>query len=581
MTTSGETADAAVAAGLPFWVLLWIAGADDNVELGEVEVFQRMLERRSWCKSALARRLLPQALEAYPGLWQAFAKKTVTRELSPVERGLQASARLTDEADFALFKKDLETLAEALARATGGFLGLGSISPEEEAALRDLRELSARVRHGVAQPPPPKPAQAARAADDEAGEGEAPADGPRTVVDLKPIVPRAVQQKWTRGRIRLCVVETVQETHDVKTFRFVGEPRVEFAYLPGQFITLDLTIGGVPVKRSYSISSSPTRQGTLEITVKRVPGGLVSNWLHDNVKPGFRVNVSGPGGKFSCLPEAPPRMVLLSAGSGITPAMSMARALFDQRAPSDVVFLHSARSLNDVPFLAELRAMEQRWPGFKVGLVLTRPAPEDGWTGHSGRLAPRMVLDLVPGYRQRTVFACGPTPFMDHARGVMTELGFPLHNFHMESFGGAKGAEEKKSARPASIAELLPKPSAVPARRPVTLGAGQAPAASAGKSSSPGGAGAAGAAKLTKVVFAKAGREVAHDGGTPILELAERLGVNIPSACRAGVCGTCAVQVSSGEVQMECTDGLSAADRKAGKVLTCVGKPVGAVVVEA
>jgi ferredoxin-NADP reductase/ferredoxin len=578
MVTSGGTADAAVAAGLPFWVLLWIAGADDNVELGEVEVFQRMLERRSWCKSALAKRLLPQALEAYPGLWQAFAKKAVSRELPPIERGLQATARLTDEADFALFKKDLETLAEALARATGGFLGLGSISPEEDAALRELRELSARVKHGVAPPPPKKPVSVARAPEGGAGEveeGEAQPEGPRTAVDLQPIAPRAVQQKWTRGRIRLCVVETVQETHDVKTFRFVGEPRVEFVYLPGQFITLDLTIDGAPVKRSYSISSSPTRQGTLEITVKRVPGGLVSNWMHDNVKPGFRVNVSGPGGKFSCLPEAPPRMVLLSAGSGITPAMSMARALFDQRAQSEIVFLHSARSLNDVPFLAELRTMEQRWPRFKVGLVLTRPAPEDGWTGHSGRLAPRMVLDLVPGYRQRTIFACGPTPFMDHARGVMTELGFPLHNFHMESFGGAKGAAEKKPGRPASIAELLPKPSATAARRPVTLGAGQAPGA---KASAPGAAGAG--AKLTKVVFAKAGREVAHDGSLPILELAERLGVSIPSACRAGVCGTCAVQVSSGEVQMECTDGLSAADRKAGKVLTCVGKPVGAVVVE-
>ena len=577
MVTSGGTADEAVAAGLPFWVLLWVAGADANVELGEVAVFQRMLERRSWCKSALAQRLLPQALEAYPGLWQAFARQAVSRDLAPIERGLQAAAQLTGEEDFALFKTDLEKLAEALARATGGFLGLGSISPEEEAALGALRDLSARVGHGAATPPPPKPAPVVRAGDAAAVEGaeaEVQPDGPRSAVDLEPILARPVQAKWARGRIRLCVVETVQETHDVKTFRFVGEPRVEFVYLPGQFITLELVIDGEPVKRSYSISSSPTRQGTLEITVKRVPGGLVSNWLHDNVKPGFLLNVSGPGGKFSCLPEAPPRMVLLSAGSGITPAMSMARALFDQRAQSDVVFLHSARSKNDVPFLTELRLMEQRWPRFKLGLVLTRPPPEDGWTGPTGRLAPRMVLDLVPAYRQRTVYACGPTPFMDHARGVMTELGFPLHNFHMESFGGAKGAGEKKPGRAASIAELLPKPAAAPARRTHTLGAGAAPVGVAGKQ------GKAAAPMLTKVVFAKAGREVAHDGSTPILELAERLGVHIPSACRAGVCGTCAVRVSSGEVQMECTDGLSAADRKAGKVLTCVGKPVGEVVVD-
>ncbi len=113
---------------------------------------------------------------------------------------------------------------------------------------------------------------------------------------------------WSSGELTLRCIQTIDETHDVKTFRFVAEPPRLFSYKPGQFVTLDLTIDGKRVKRSYSISSTPTRPHTLDITVKRVspptdianaPPGLVSNWLHDNLTVGSQVKITGPMGKFT------------------------------------------------------------------------------------------------------------------------------------------------------------------------------------------------------------------------------------------------------------------------------------------
>lgn len=556
---AGGTREDALAAGLVFAILIWIAGADGEVRPEEVEIFQRMLARRSWCKSKLAHRVFPAADEAYPALWQSFARKDLERDTAAIERGLWAAGQLAAAPDFELFKQDLRRLAQSIARAAGGFLGLGSVSREERAALDRLDALFAAAGQGA-----PTPASL-----QSLSRKPEPLDSATIEMQAVPS-PDTATPRWVQGRIRLNCIAVVPQTHDVKTFRFVGEPRVQFVYQPGQFITLDLSINGEKIKRSYSISSTPTRPAVLEITVKRVPGGLVSNWLHDNVQPGFRVNVSGPSGRFSCLPDPAPKLLLLSAGSGVTPVMAMARYLFDTGSPSEMIFLHSARSLDDVPFAEELQWMAERSPRFIPHLVLTRPSPDVPWKGPTGRLSPKMVVDLVPDYRQRILYSCGPTPFMEHARELMADLGFPMKNFHMESFGGSKGGDAPKARKRAgSMAELLPTPTSVPVK-PKTLPPGAMRAPVRAKAT----------AKLPKVLFARSGREVAHDGETPLLELAERLGGDIPNACRAGVCGTCKMPVLSGEVRMTSSDGLSAADKAAGKVLTCVGLPVGEVVVD-
>ncbi len=130
---------------------------------------------------------------------------------------------------------------------------------------------------------------------------------------------------WSEGVTTVKIADIVEETHDVKTFRLVGEKPVLFSYRPGQFITFLLNIDGQDVERSYSMSSSPSRPHVLELTVKRVPGGVVSNWLCDHVKLGQRLTLKVPAGKFSCFNYPAAKMLFVGAGSGITPLMAMSR----------------------------------------------------------------------------------------------------------------------------------------------------------------------------------------------------------------------------------------------------------------
>ncbi|MEU5952322.1 FAD-binding oxidoreductase [Streptomyces sp. NPDC047525] len=142
--------------------------------------------------------------------------------------------------------------------------------------------------------------------------------------------------------------QVIDVTSDVRTFVLEpAEPRM-FRHDPGQFLTLVLDIDGRPVERCYTISSPPTRPDLLTITVKRMPGGLVSPWLHDRLLPGAAVRARGPLGEFSITRHPAPKYLFLSAGSGVTPVMSMTRTLYDLAHPVDVVFVHSARTFDDI-----------------------------------------------------------------------------------------------------------------------------------------------------------------------------------------------------------------------------------------
>jgi Oxidoreductase FAD-binding domain len=131
-------------------------------------------------------------------------------------------------------------------------------------------------------------------------------------------------------------------THDVKSFLFEAPEGRVFRFDPGQFITLQLEIDGQHVSRCYTISSPPTRPHPIAITVKRVVGGPVSNWLHDNVFPGARIAVQAPLGSFTIAGQEATKYLFLSAGSGITLVMSMTRALYDLGSDADILFIHSA-----------------------------------------------------------------------------------------------------------------------------------------------------------------------------------------------------------------------------------------------
>jgi glycine betaine catabolism B len=368
-------------------------------------------------------------------------------------------------------------------------------------------------------------------------------------------------REWNKGDLRVRCVRITQETSDVKTFTFVSDPPVQFNYKPGQFVTLDLEINGESVLRSYSISSAPSRPHTLEITVKRVaapanaphtPAGLVSNWLHDHLKVGDAVQLSGPSGKFTCAPAPADRLLLISAGSGITPMMSMARWIGDRSIPSDVVFFHCARTPRDIIFRQELEMMSARLPNFHLAFSTTQPVLGDPWYGFTGRLTEAALRSIAPDFQERQIYVCGPEGFMQATKSLLEGLNFPMPNYFEESFGAPKKSPPAKPAKPAVDLAAVPAP-----EKPQLAG-------------------------LPSVVFSRSGQEVAGDGTESILELAEQVGVKIRSGCRQGVCGACKKLKLEGEVKYDCEpDGLEPDERAAGYILPCVAAAVGRVVVEA
>ena len=417
-------------------------------------------------------------------------------------------------------------------------------------------------------------------------------------------IDTASLETWTKGTKQVKCIQIIDETVDVKTFTFAAEPPVKFDYQPGQFLTLNLDIDGKSVKRSYSISSTPSRPHTIEITVKRVPAprdeptvprGLVSNWLHDNMTVGSQIEVNAPVGKFTNFANPSAKLLLISAGSGITPMMSMSRWLCDTVSQVDIVFLHSARSPEDIIFRQELEMMTSRYPNFKLAITVTRPVPGQPWYGYTGRINETILPAIAPDYKERTVYVCGPNPFMEATKELLQKIDFPMENYYEESFGGAK---KKKPATPtvpagdrtsivqppASVptsapaptpepapvptppevpaTSIVPPPAATPAPAPTPEPA-PAPAPSSGSSS-------------PMVVLAKSGQEIACDGEECVLDIAEAEGADLPFGCRMGACGACKVKKIDGEViyddDIDCEDGY---------ILTCVARPVGKVTIEA
>lgn len=375
-------------------------------------------------------------------------------------------------------------------------------------------------------------------------------------------------RSWSKGDLTVRCVRIHQETPDVKTFTFVAaDSPVLFSYKPGQFVTLELDIEGEKVLRSYSLSSTPSRPHTLEITVKRVPApsdepnlpkGLVSNWLHDNIKVGSTLKLSGPVGKFTCLPDPASKLLFISAGSGITPMMSMARWLADTATESDIVFFHSARTPKDIIFRQELESLSARVPNFRLAITTSRSELGGAWLGLTGRLTKGMLYGIAPDFSDRTVYVCGPDSFMQGVKTMFQSLDFPMQNYHEESFGPPK--QDKNTLRIESLEEEL-------------SGASSNSSQNGASASSP---------SLGAVNFASSGKEISCDGKRSILELAERENIKIRHSCRLGVCGACKKRKLEGEVKYNLEpEALEQSDRDEGYVLTCVAHPVGRVVVEA
>lgn len=355
--------------------------------------------------------------------------------------------------------------------------------------------------------------------------------------------PGAPEVWDTVDRATLRCAAVLDVTHDIKSFVFepVAVPGAVagiFHFEPGQFITLFLEIDGLPISRCYTISSPPTRPHRLSITVKRVPGGPVSNWLHDNVFPGSELLVAAPGGAFTLTSPAAGKYLFLSAGSGITPLMSMTRTLADLGADVDVAFLHSARTPADIVFRHELAAHAALLPGLTVSHVCEGDHVSEVWTGPRGRLTPELLVALVPDLHERTVYTCGPGPYMAAVRDILGGLGYDMAGYHEESFVFPTAptiAEPADGDVPA-----------VPADEPATG---------------------------FTVDFPKLGKSVVCRPDQTILDAALTAGIRVASACGEGMCGTCKSSLVCGEVDMNHHGGIRPREIREGKILLCCSTP--------
>lgn len=337
-------------------------------------------------------------------------------------------------------------------------------------------------------------------------------------------------------------------THDVKSFVFEADGDRLFEFDAGQFLTLMLDIAGTPVNRCYTISSPPTRPNRIAITVKRVVGGMVSNWIHDNIVPGSKVKAIAPLGAFTLTSRPAEKLLFLSAGSGITPLMSMLRTLYDLGSDADVVFLHSARTPSDIVFRSELAAIEMVMPNLRVVHVCEADYPSERWGGMRGRLSPTMLHTIVPDLLERTILNCGPMPYMDAVRRILGELDYDLSNYHEESFTFDDPATPGATPPPEGVAYEDIAVAAPPA-------------------------GDDGVATYS-VEFTKSGRTVTCRADENVLDAALAARVRLPSSCNQGMCGTCKIPKLSGEVEMNHNGGIRPREVAAGKILACCSKPL-------
>ena len=345
-------------------------------------------------------------------------------------------------------------------------------------------------------------------------------------------IKQASSSGQPRRLLRLARIE--EQTHDSKTLRFVIARGKHFEAEPGQFLTFFFKIAGKDVVRSYTICSSPTQRGYVEITPKRVPHGYVSSFLNESVGVGLEVEAAGPFGQFYFKESEHERIVLIAGGSGITPMISILRYIDDLSLETPVILLYCIRTLQDVIFERALRELEARHSGFKMVIVPSQKDPN--WSGPHGHISRELIASHVHDLPSSTFFLCGPPLFMQKAREILQALHVSGEKIKIEHFGvtnPTQAVEQTIGSTAPHFAE-----------------------------------------------FVRSGKTVQIPPNKSLLEIAELNGVDIPSSCRQGQCGTCAIKLLDGSVDMSADVALSSDQRNSDYILACSAMPRGNVKID-
>ena len=351
---------------------------------------------------------------------------------------------------------------------------------------------------------------------------------------------RQPSARWGRTRPRhqrrsLRVADVIQETPSTRTFVLeppdAGLPAL--AYRAGQHLTLLVDVAGTAQRRCYSFSSSPAAGARPAITVKRLQEGMVSGYLHDNVRPGDTLVALEPTGSFTLDPDAhgAHNLVLVAGGVGITPLISIAETVLRVDAGSSITLLCGNRSEDEIIFRRRLADLESAFAG-RLRVLYALDDPPAGWQGLTGALDGARTLAALGSASADAYYVCGPEPMMQSVCETLASAGIARDRIHTERFAYASASTTCIPDHPAQIE------------------------------------------------FAASGRRVIARSGQTVLQAGLEAGLDLPFSCTMGGCGACKVRKTSGTVVMSEPNCLSDAERETGYLLACCAYADTNVVIE-
>jgi ferredoxin-NADP reductase len=337
------------------------------------------------------------------------------------------------------------------------------------------------------------------------------------------------------ARLRLRVIDVSDETPTTKTFRLTSPDRALPPFQAGQYVALLLELDHVRTSRAYSISSPPHQTGYYEITVRRVPDGLVSTYLHDHIKSGDTVDVSGPTGHFHHNPIFHDDvLVFLAGGCGIAPFMSMIRETVQCGLDRTIYLFYGNRRADDVIFHEELARMASRFDHLHYVPVIEEEggALRPAYPRRTGLITGDLIRQELGDVTGKTFYMCGPSAMYDFCGPELEKLGIPRRKIRRELYG-----------RPRTISECPGWPDHV--REDTTF-----------------------------QVTVNGRKTIPARAGNPLLNALEEGGFTVPSICRSGECSLCRVRLLSGAVFQPEGALLRASDRRFGYIHSCAAYPL-------
>ncbi|MEZ4825285.1 MAG: FAD-binding oxidoreductase [Bacteroidia bacterium] len=346
--------------------------------------------------------------------------------------------------------------------------------------------------------------------------------------------------------------EIRDEAPGVYSLFFINPNPEVFAYLPGQYMTVKVNLDGEELRRCFSLSSSPICDERLCITIKRIPGGRVTNYLREKVKVGDTLEIMPPMGHFAATPDPvqPRHYILIGGGSGITPLISIMKTVLLAEPESEVSLWYGNRSEADIIFREEIMEWKKKYPE-RLFLHLTLSQPGENWKGFSGRLEKNRIYDLVSevfmtSELRKVYYICGPEGMIEGAYAALDKHAVNHYDIYRELYTTSAPDSEEEN------------PEEEPQETVISDGTESYSMTT----------------QMVKVIMDGETHEISVAPDQVILRAAIQANLDPPYACQSGICTTCRAMLYSGVISMDETEGLSEEELNQGFILTCQSHPL-------